>query len=169
MEYLIALGANLGEREQTFAAALELISRLVGVVRKRSSWYQTKPLLHPLCTVTSQPDFLNGVVEVESELEPAAVLAQLLAIEERLGRVRNRETIPWAPRIIDLDLIAAGDLVICGPALKVPHPEMHKRLFVLEPMCEVAPQWKHPLLRRTAAELCRKLQEGEEKTDAANC
>ena len=96
---------------------------------------------------------------VRTTLAPAAILAGLHAIEARLGRDRSCETARWRPRLIDLDLIARGGSgASTTPALRLPHPEMHKRDFVLAPFCEVWPDWRHPVLGLTAAELLAALR-----------
>ncbi len=110
-----------------------------------SSWYSTAAV-----PVSEQPDYINGVIIVESGLEPRACLARLQEIEARVGRVRWERN---AARVLDLDLVAAGDLVMESEVLTLPHPRMAERAFVLEPLCEIAPGWRHPVLGLTAREL----------------
>jgi 2-amino-4-hydroxy-6-hydroxymethyldihydropteridine diphosphokinase len=150
---VVALGANLGDRLATLEQATALIAAEIGTVEVRSRWLETPALIHPDDPARSYPPFLNGAVLIRTGLAPAAVLERLHAIEARLGRDRSRETERWRPRLIDLDLIAVEDLVQDDPALRLPHPEMHKRDFVLRPFCEVWPDWRHPALGRTASEL----------------
>jgi 2-amino-4-hydroxy-6-hydroxymethyldihydropteridine diphosphokinase len=150
---IVALGANLGDRRTTLEQAVLLIESEVGEVAARSRWLATPALIHPDDPAKSYPEFLNGVVILRTRLEPAAILQRLHAIEARLGRDRSTETARWRPRLIDLDLIAVDDLVLDEPDLRLPHPEMHRRDFVLSPLCEVWPDWRHPLLGRTAREL----------------
>lgn len=140
---IIALGANLGSLEQTFERALALLEERVGKVLKRSRWIRSKPLESE---EKNQNDYLNGVVLLETELAPEQVLSNLHEIEASLGRKREEETVRWGPRVIDLDLIAVDDLVIDTPTLTLPHPEMHKRDFVLQPLAEICPEWRHLLL-----------------------
>ncbi len=155
---VVALGANLGDREATLARAVELMAAELGEVVARSPWLHTPALIHPDDPAQSYPEFLNGAVLLRSGLAPEALLAGLHRIEANLGRDRSKETARWRPRLIDLDLIAMDDLVLDGAALRLPHPEMHKRDFVLAPFCEVWPDWRHPVLGRTARELLAALR-----------
>ena len=149
----MALGANLGDPAATFARALELIGRDVGKLVARSAWRRTPALVHPDDPVREHPPYLNGVVLVDTGLGPEAILAGLHAVERALGRDRAAETLPWQPRIIDLDLIAFGDETRDGSGLVLPPPRMHQRDFVLGPLAEIWPDWRHPRLGRTAREL----------------
>jgi len=128
---VIALGSNLDDRERLLAAALEAL-RGVGRLESVSSLHETAPV------GPSQPDYLNAVALLETGLEPLALLRALLAIEASLGRVRTER---WGPRRIDLDLVAMDDLVVRAPELTLPHPEAHRRAFVLAPLIEVAPDF----------------------------
>jgi len=150
---VVALGANLGDRQATLDRALELIAAEVGPLAARSRWHETPAMIHPDDPAKSYPAFLNRAVLARTSLAPVAILRALHAIEARLGRDRARETARWRPRLIDLDLVAVEDLVLDEPSLRLPHPEMHKRDFVLVPFCEVWPAWHHPVLGRTAEEL----------------
>ena len=156
MEYLIALGGNIGDTEAVFSRALEKIALLVGPVKRRSKWISSKPLRLP-GAAEEQRDYLNGVIAVESALSPREVLQILHRIESDLGRNRGHETARWEARVIDLDLIAAEGLVLDTDELVVPHPEMQKRHFVLEPLLEVAPDWRHPLFHKSVRELHEEL------------
>jgi 2-amino-4-hydroxy-6-hydroxymethyldihydropteridine diphosphokinase len=124
----VGLGANLGDREGTIRAA---VAQLPGVVAV-SPLRETDPV-----GVTDQPQFLNGVAELETELEPRELLDVLLAVERRLGRERRER---WGPRTIDLDLLLYGDEVIDEDGLTVPHPRLRERRFVLEPLADLAPK-----------------------------
>lgn len=151
---IVALGANLGEPKRTFETALSLLAEEAGPILARSRWITTPALVHPDDPVRDHPPYLNGVVILTTELDAEALLAVLHGIERAMGRDRNRELLPWQPRILDLDLIALGEEVRLPPARPVlPHPRMHERDFVLGPLWELWPDWRHPLLRRTAAEL----------------
>jgi len=130
----VGLGSNLGDREATILRALARLKEEpeLQVVRV-SSLRETDPVGY-----VDQPQFLNGVVELETELPARDLLTRLLAIERELGRTRGGGP-PLAPRTIDLDLLLYGDEIIAQAGLQVPHPRMHERRFVLEPLAEVAP------------------------------
>lgn len=157
---VVALGANLGERQATLDRAVALIAAGIGPVVARSRWLETPALIHPDDPAQSYPAYLNGVLVVRSAAPPEAILASLHAIEAQLGRDRASETARWRPRLIDLDLIAVEDLVLDGPTLRLPHPEMQHRDFVLAPFAEIWPDWRHPLLGLTVRELLDRLPAG---------
>jgi 2-amino-4-hydroxy-6-hydroxymethyldihydropteridine diphosphokinase len=157
---VVALGANLGDREATLARAVELIGQEIGPVEARSAWLETEALIHPDDPATDYPPYLNGVLVARTGLDPEEVLRRLHAVEARLGRDRSRETERWRPRSVDLDLVALEDVTLDTPALRLPHPEMHRRRFVLAPMAQVWPGWRHPRLGATVAELLARLEEG---------
>ena len=141
----VALGSNLGDKEGNLRRALELLEeRGVEVVRV-SSFICTEPY-----GVTDQPQFLNGVCQVRTSLAPLALLHILLAIEQEMGRVRLRH---WGERNIDLDLLLYEDIVMDTPELKLPHPDMQNRDFVLLPLAEIEPELVHPTLQKTISEL----------------
>ncbi len=152
MRSIVALGANLGDREAVFTLADGLLGRFVGQILARSTWIETEPLNHPTNPSLVQPMYLNGVVLLETSLTPFDILRELLRIEELLGRNRGGE-VRWGPRAIDLDLICCDDLVLDTPSLKLPHPEMHNRYFVLSPMNEIWSDWVHPVLGRSVQEM----------------
>lgn len=156
----MALGANLGDRQATLARAVDLIGEEIGPVEARSAWLETEALIHPDDPATAYPPYLNGVLVARTDLEPPEILRRLHAVEARLGRDRSRETARWRPRTVDLDLVALEDAVVDTPALRLPHPEMHRRRFVLAPMVEVWPDWRHPQLGATTAELLARLEDG---------
>lgn len=134
----VGLGANLGDREQTIRAALErlAVDDEVEVVRV-SSLRETDPV-----GFKDQPPFLNGVAELETSLAPLALLERLLAVERELGRTRDGPR--WGPRLIDLDLLLYGQEVVDEPGLRVPHPRLAERRFVLEPLTELDPELSVP-------------------------
>ncbi len=128
----IGLGANLGDAAATLRAACAAIDRLPGVrVAARSGLYRSAPLGY-----TGQPDFINGVAALETSLSPLALLHALQEIERQFGRIRS---FPNAPRTLDLDLLLFGDREIDEDGLRIPHPRMHERAFVLAPLAEIAP------------------------------
>jgi 2-amino-4-hydroxy-6-hydroxymethyldihydropteridine diphosphokinase len=143
-EVLLGLGANLGDPRRQLAQAVARIGALVDEVRV-SSVYRTEPVGH-----RDQPDFYNLVVGGWTTIRPGPLLRELLSIEDGLGRGRS---VPNAPRTIDIDLLAYGDVVMETAELTLPHPRMAARGFVLHPLAEVAPEWVHPRLGRTAREL----------------
>lgn len=141
----VALGSNLGDRR----AHLDNAVRALKPTRV-SAYLETPALLAP-GDATPQPPYLNAVAELDTELEPRQLLNHLRWLESGQGRPAERTR--WAPRTLDLDIVLFGDRVIDEPQLKVPHPEMHKRLFVLEPLAELAPEVVHPVFKKTVREL----------------
>ena|SRR5688572_22668965 len=143
----VALGSNLGDRAANIDAAVAALGATAGVrVARRSSLLENPAVGGP----DGSPPFLNGVVEIETTLTPHALLTRLLEIERDLGRERRAR---WEPRVIDLDLIFFGDQVIDAADLHVPHPLVHERHFVLEPLAEIAPEVVHPLWMLTVREM----------------
>lgn len=128
----VGLGANLGEPRRQIEAAIEELKRAPGTNSVLvSSLYRSAPVGY-----LQQPDFLNAVAQLDTELAPGELLDRLQEMERRHGRDRP---FPGAPRTLDLDLLLYGDRVLAGPRLTVPHPRMHERAFVLEPLTEIAP------------------------------
>jgi 2-amino-4-hydroxy-6-hydroxymethyldihydropteridine diphosphokinase len=148
MKAYVGLGSNLGERETLIRVAVENLARLPETrLAQVSSLYDTAPVGE-----LDQPNFLNAVARLETELTARQLLWNLLLIERRLGRVRTAAG-RYGPRTIDLDLLFHGNLVLDEPELTLPHPELHRRAFVLVPLCELDPTLVHPLLGETMAEL----------------
>ena len=141
----LGLGSNLGDREENLSRAVALIEKRGIPVRKRSSIYETKPWGEQ-----KQPLFLNMAVEIETELKPQALLDILKDVESESGRQLSHR---WGPRIIDLDILLYNDIILDEEALKIPHPFMHEREFVLRPLHEIAPDVKHPQLNSTVHDL----------------
>ncbi len=155
---LIALGANLSSRfgtpEQTISAARDALEgRGIGVLRMSSIW------LSAPVPVSDQPWYRNAVLLVETDLEPLALLRALKALEVEFGRMSDERN---APRVLDLDIIAYNDELLEAEALTVPHPRAHERAFVLYPLQEIAPDWRHPMLQSDVAALIAALPEGQE-------
>jgi 2-amino-4-hydroxy-6-hydroxymethyldihydropteridine diphosphokinase len=148
----IALGSNLGDRSGNLEAAVEALSPSVRVLL-RSPIYETPPWGY-----TDQPDFLNQVIQAETELSPQDLLSDLKKIEEQLGR---QPTIQYGPRKIDLDILFYDDLLLESPSLTIPHPQLAERAFVLLPLADLAPDLLHPVLGITIDELLSNVnQEG---------
>ncbi len=145
----VALGSNLGSRQTNLRAAIDKLSQL-GDVTAVSGFHPTRAVPESGVAATD-PEFLNAAAAIETHLDARTLLDGLLEIEAGLGR--DRTSTPVGPRTIDLDLLLFGDAVIEASGLIVPHPRMHRRRFVLEPLCEIAPNAWHPGLGKTAAEL----------------
>jgi 2-amino-4-hydroxy-6-hydroxymethyldihydropteridine diphosphokinase len=148
----LSLGSNVGDRK---ANLREAIGRLATVGRfvSLSSFYETEPV-----EFTDQPWFLNCAVGLETELTPEQLMARLLQIEQEMGRERVQKK---GPRKIDIDILLFDDLILNSPAIIIPHPAMHERRFVLEPLAEIAAEVRLPALRKTVRELLKKLPEGQ--------
>ena len=147
----VAFGANLGDRGRQIYEAVSRLSTTPGVeTTKISPLIETAPVGGP----PDSPPFLNGVAEVTTTLSPTALLHALQSIEKTLGRGREQR---WEPRVVDLDLILYGDRMVSTDELSVPHPMMHQRRFVLEPLAALAPDAVHPMLNMTVSGLLESL------------
>lgn len=157
---IIGLGGNLSSRfgssGHTLRHALKRLEEKGVTVLSCSPFYGSHPV-----PVSDQPDFVNAVALIETELSPGGLLTLMLSIEQEIGRIRGEAN---AARMIDLDLLAYGDICLQGqdteaPGLVLPHPRLHVRAFVLAPLCDIAPEWMHPGLRRSARQLYAALPE----------
>ena len=149
-EVYMLLGSNLGDRELMMRQAIEKIQTEIGLVSAKSARYETEPWGN-----TDQPAFINMAIAVQTILEPSEVLERALNIEKDLGRTR---LVRWGSRTIDIDLIFYADEIIeIQGKLSIPHPEMQNRRFVLEPLAEIAPDYTHPVLKKSVKDLLHSL------------
>lgn len=151
IDVFLLLGSNLGNREGYLLKAVDLIETELGVVMQKSSIYETEAW-----GKTDEPNYLNQVVKIDTELSARQVLEKVLQIETRMGRVREEK---WGSRIIDIDILFYGQDIINEPGLIVPHPELHNRKFTLGPLNEIAPDLQHPVLKKSIFQLKSKLKD----------
>ena len=133
MRAVLSLGSNLGNSTEILSSAAEALNEVSEVIAL-SSFYQTRPVGGP-----PQPDFINAVIIIETNLEPEELLLVAQAIEGAHGRERNENTVKWGPRFLDIDLIKCDEMLINSPDLTIPHPRAHEREFVLRPWNEIDP------------------------------
>jgi 2-amino-4-hydroxy-6-hydroxymethyldihydropteridine diphosphokinase len=148
----LSLGSNVGDRETNLRHAREKLENL-GKIISVSSLYETEPV-----DFVAQPWFLNCVVALETEKMPRQLLTAVLRLEQEMGRQRLQKK---GPRKIDIDILLYGDSTIQAKGIKIPHPAMHARRFVLEPLAEIAPEARHPVLKCTIRELLEALPPGQ--------
>ena len=150
MKAYLCLGSNLGDSKALIASAIELIETLPQTqVLRKSSLIETEPY-----GLTDQPRFWNRIVELETAIAPHDLLHQLQSFESSLGRIRD---VKWGPRLIDIDILLLDDLIVNDPELTLPHPDFHNRDFALKLLAELIPEYKHPIIKKTIAELYHKL------------
>jgi len=148
----LSLGSNLGDREANLRTAIEKLGEF-GNIAAVSSFYETEPV-----EVTAQPWFVNCAVKLDTEKMPRQLISAILALEQSMGRQRKQQK---GPRTIDIDILLFGSSVIDIPSLTVPHPHLHERRFVLEPLAEIAPDVRHPIFKRSVRELRDALPPGQ--------
>jgi 2-amino-4-hydroxy-6-hydroxymethyldihydropteridine diphosphokinase len=144
-DVLLHLGSNKGNRSINLKFAQLLINQSIGLVHKESMLYVTSPW-----GKEDQEDFYNMAVMVTSALDAEQILSKIHIIEDKLGRVRLEK---WGPRVIDIDIIFVGQQIIKKPHLKIPHPELSNRNFVLVPLMDLCPSFLHPILKKTIKEI----------------
>lgn len=156
VEVYLALGANLGDRGAALRAAVDGLAPLVRVTAV-SPVYETDPAYR-----RDQPRFLNAAIRGSTELSPAVLLSALKDLESEIGR---RETERWGPRAIDIDILTYGDLCLARPELSIPHSRLHERGFVLRPLADLDPDWRHPESGRSVGDLLGALPADEIPTN----
>ena len=149
----LSLGSNLGDREENLRTAIARLTDF-GNVAAVSSFYETEPVDVP----AQQPWFLNCAVKFETEKMPRQLMSAILTLEQGMGRQRRQNK---SPRTVDIDVLLFGSSIIELPSLTVPHPRMHQRRFVLEPLAEIAPDTRHPVFKRAIRELRDALPPGQ--------
>ncbi|MEY4668389.1 MAG: 2-amino-4-hydroxy-6-hydroxymethyldihydropteridine diphosphokinase [Pseudomonadota bacterium] len=146
MRYYIGFGSNVGHREEWLARAVAQIRAEVGEVIAISKPFFNQAAVLPGDDPSKHPEYLNVVMSLECPLSPVELMRALLTIERNLGRDRDSEGV-WGDRTVDLDIVAAGDMIVDAPEVTIPHPRMHERDFVLLPLSELAPTWVHPVYK----------------------
>ena len=145
----LSLGSNVGHKEQNVKKAISAMRAVKSIkVLKTSHLYKTKSWGYE-----KQQDFINAAIKIKADLSPNKLFAILKCIEAKLGR--RPQEIKWGPRVIDIDILLYGSKILNNPRLKIPHPHMQERLFVLQPLAEIAPRLVHPKLKRTIKKLIK--------------
>lgn len=148
----LSLGSNLGDQKKNIVQALTQLSQRAGIIRKKSPLYKTEPVGNK-----NQPWFLNQCVEISTKLPPLKFLKTCQKIEKSLGRERRKEK--WGPRTMDIDILFYENRVSRSLRLTLPHPRLHKRRFVLRPFAQIAPNFRHPILKKTVKELLKECRD----------
>ena len=158
----IGFGSNIGDRLAHIGNAIHALSETEGIALQRvSSVYKTDPVGY-----TAQSEFLNGVAAIQTSLSPLSLLHTLKNIETAIGR---QHRIRWGPREIDLDILIYGDLCLHTEKLVIPHPEMHRRRFVLVPLAEIVPDLVHPVFQETVQTLLERLEDDKSVVKKEDC
>lgn len=159
---ILSIGSNMGDKEAYLNNAVDSLyddgNCRVNVV---SNYIETEPY-----GPVEQDNFLNGCLEIETLYSPQELLKKVNQIEAESGRMRD---VHWGPRTLDIDIIFYEDEIVDEPDLKIPHVEMHKRLFVLEPLKQIAPYWKHPILNRTVSQILEELKPSDKCAGCSGC
>ena len=148
--YLL-LGSNLGDSKKYISDAIRLIKAEIGAVISASSLYQTAAW-----GKIDQPDFINQIINIQSDSDPKQLLNKIIVLEKILGRQRIEK---WGSRTIDIDILFYGNMIINEPDLVIPHPQLHNRRFTLMPLMELAPDFVHPILNQTISTLFESLKD----------
>lgn len=148
----LGIGGNIGNKQKNFDDVYQMLENEVGKIKKSSSIYESPPW-----GFQSEYPFWNSVVEIETILEDEELLWKIHEIEDRFGRIRGKEQ--YSPRTMDIDILYFDDIFIETKTLIIPHPRIHQRKFVLVPLNEIAPDFKHPLLRLTSIEMLEKCKD----------
>lgn len=151
MHYILLTGADIGNKQDTLERAAALIETKVGNIIRASSFYESAPW-----GFESDTTFLNQAIRINSLMDPEKLLATLHGIELKLGR--SRKNAQWVSRTIDIDILCGEFLIHQSGSLTIPHSLLHKREFALQPLCELAPEWHHPLLQKSYADLLAELK-----------
>jgi 2-amino-4-hydroxy-6-hydroxymethyldihydropteridine diphosphokinase len=145
---LLLLGSNLGDRAMNLRKSSELLSEMAGEILSRSSIYETEPW-----NMDEASWFLNQVILIKTAKSPRALMSQIESIESQMGRKTNPSKVNYESRIIDIDILYMSTIILNEPGLNIPHPRLHLRKFTLIPLCEIAPNFIHPVFLKTQIQL----------------